>query len=282
MLGSQTLSTSGIFAETFTSKLGTDSIVIVNLIVNPTYNNTDTKQICFGSNYQFGTQTLTSSGTYSHIFQSVKGCDSTVVLTLTVKPQLTSTINVSICNGEAYMFGGLDLWTEGTYYRTVSGSTGCDSTTTLYLTVNDTYNDTIFATINKGESYSFNGSSYSESGLFTVTLNTLNGCDSIINLILTVNELAVDIPQGFSPNGDGVNDNFVIDGILNYPGNTLEIYNRWGNLVYKTADYQNNWDGTSTGSMTIGNTPLPPGTYFYLLNLGDYSKVSTGYIYLTR
>ena len=78
------------------------------------------------------------------------------------------------------------------------------------------------------------------------------------------------IPEGFSPNGDGVNDLFVIRGT---GGNTisLEVYNRWGNLVYKNDDYRNDWNGrANTGILVDGDADgLPVGTYFYKINLSD-------------
>ena len=49
---------------------------------------------------------------------------------------------------------------------------------------------------------------------------------------------------GFSPNGDGINDYFTFEGLENYPKNTLEVYNRWGNRILKRENYQGNWDGT--------------------------------------
>jgi len=78
------------------------------------------------------------------------------------------------------------------------------------------------------------------------------------------------IPEGFSPNGDGINDLFVID--LNDKTLTinLQIYNRWGGLVYAQEDYQNNWDGTANqGANLTGKTGLPSGTYFYMVKLSN-------------
>jgi gliding motility-associated-like protein len=62
-----------------------------------------------------------------------------------------------------------------------------------------------------------------------------------------------------SPNGDGKNDYFYLDGLQKYPENTLYVYNRWGNEVYKVKNYQNDWQGTWKGK------DLPDGTYFYWL-----------------
>ncbi len=65
------------------------------------------------------------------------------------------------------------------------------------------------------------------------------------------------IPEGFSPNGDGVNDPFVIRGISHYPKNTFVIFNRWGNKVFETVNYQNTWDGTCTKGFREGGDELP-------------------------
>ncbi len=102
--------------------------------------------------------------------------------------------------------------------------------------------------------------------------------------IPTVFEVIPDffIPQGFSPNGDGVNDFFVIRGIKYYPNNEFQVLNRWGNLVYKEKGYNNTWDGRSAYGPKIGGDELPEGTYFYILDLGNGTKPYTGFIYLNR
>jgi gliding motility-associated-like protein/uncharacterized repeat protein (TIGR01451 family) len=91
------------------------------------------------------------------------------------------------------------------------------------------------------------------------------------------------IPEGFSPNGDGINDFFVIDGLERYPNNKLTIFNRWGNIVFEGAPYTNNFDGTSNRGLRVGGDELPSGTYFYILDLGvkDIEPIR-GYIYLAR
>jgi gliding motility-associated-like protein/uncharacterized repeat protein (TIGR01451 family) len=90
------------------------------------------------------------------------------------------------------------------------------------------------------------------------------------------------IPEGFSPNGDGINEYFVIRGIGNYPNNTIAIFNRWGNKVFEASHYLNTWDGRSTRGLKVGGDELPTGTYFYLLDLGDGSAIIKGTIYLNR
>jgi gliding motility-associated-like protein len=67
----------------------------------------------------------------------------------------------------------------------------------------------------------------------------------------------------FTPNGDGENDHWYIGNIQKYPDNHLEVYNRYGKLVYKTSEYMNTWDGKVSGE------EIPAGTYFYDLDLGN-------------
>lgn len=89
---------------------------------------------------------------------------------------------------------------------------------------------------------------------------------------ITVVAASVTVPEGFSPNGDGVNDNFEIANLERFPNNHLQIINRWGNLVYDAEPYNNNWDGED----------LPVGTYFYVLDLGNDKETVKGFVYLNR
>jgi gliding motility-associated-like protein len=98
-------------------------------------------------------------------------------------------------------------------------------------------------------------------GLYTVTVTDEQGCAETDSIELK-EPSAIKLPNGFTPNGDGFNDFYVIKGIQGYPGNKVNIFNRWGNLVFSTQDYQNNWDGLSND----GNL-LPDGTYFIVVDL---------------
>jgi len=104
------------------------------------------------------------------------------------------------------------------------------------------------------------------------------------------------VHNAFSPNGDNINDFFKIDNIDDttcYPGNTVEIYNRWGVLVFETTNYNNTtnaFDGTSRGRTTVKQSDgLPTGTYFYIINyksLDGNNNVQDhkldGYLYLSK
>jgi uncharacterized protein YceK len=185
--GTQTLTTSGVYSETFTSVHGCDSIVELTLTVNPTYNETDAATICDGDSYIFGTQTLTTVGVYTETFTSVLGCDSIVELTLTVNPTYNETDAATICDGDSYIFGTQTLTTVGVYTETFTSVLGCDSIVELTLTVNPTYNETDAATICDGDSYTFGTQTLTIAGIYTETFTSVSGCDSIIELTLTVN-----------------------------------------------------------------------------------------------
>ena len=80
----------------------------------------------------------------------------------------------------------------------------------------------------------------------------------------------------FSPNGDGINDYFVIKGADQYDV-TLMIFDRWGSKVYESSHYKNDWNGTSKSG-----EKLPDGTYYYIVNLGPNAKSLVGYIMIHR
>ncbi|MDX1902943.1 MAG: gliding motility-associated C-terminal domain-containing protein, partial [Thermonemataceae bacterium] len=106
------------------------------------------------------------------------------------------------------------------------------------------------------------------------------GC-ATANLCITVTgEPTVTIPEGFSPNNDGVNDTFVIKGRNGRPM-ILRIYNRWGNLVYENENYQDDWNGISNFGVRVGEQ-LPDGTYFYTVEFKDNGERYTRYLTIKR
>jgi gliding motility-associated-like protein len=98
---------------------------------------------------------------------------------------------------------------------------------------------------------------------------------------ITIIPEEIKILQGFSPNGDGDNDFFVIPELDKYPNNTLTIINRWGNKVYEASPYRQDWDGKSNSGLTIGKD-LPDGTYFVIVKKGKGEREVTGFIRLKR
>jgi len=89
-------------------------------------------------------------------------------------------------------------------------------------------------------------------------------CDTARVTIIVDQVLPLLIPGGFSPNGDGQNDVFFIQGLSNYPQNSLTIINRWGDIIYMANPYNNDWDGTSNTGINITSGTVTDGTYFYV------------------
>jgi len=107
----------------------------------------------------------------------------------------------------------------------------------------------------------------------------VNLCASA-TVIIDIYDSGIKAPEGFSPNGDGENDNLVFIGLENYLKSQLYVYTRSGQMVYSSIDYQNNWDG-STVKSTLTNTQLvPTGTYYYVLKLGGTSRTLKGFVYI--
>jgi gliding motility-associated-like protein len=85
-----------------------------------------------------------------------------------------------------------------------------------------------------------------------------------------------------TPNGDGINDTFVIEGIETSPDNELILYNRWGVEVYRKKNYDNSFNGQSNGRVTVNeSSQLPAGTYYYVLQLKDQKDLA-GAFYINR
>lgn len=122
------------------------------------------------------------------------------------------------------------------------------------------------------------GAQPSEDSYLTLTVTTNLGCQGQDSLLVEVREPgAGDIPNVFTPNGDGFNDVFQIDILKNEPGAKVQIFNRWGSLVYSTFDYFNNpWDGRYNGE------PAPAGVYYYVITFPDNRNEIEGSVTLLR
>jgi len=131
----------------------------------------------------------TVTGTYTDTLGAANGCDSIVTLNLVVGSAITYVYNASICAGTSYSFNGTDLTTAGSYTDTIVVPGSCDSIITVDLVVNEPSFDTIVASICIGNNYSFNGETYTATGLYTTTLTNAEECDSFVTLNLTVDSL---------------------------------------------------------------------------------------------
>ncbi|MFN8308614.1 MAG: T9SS type A sorting domain-containing protein [Chitinophagales bacterium] len=177
----------GTYLDTLLNAAGCDSILTLNLSINTFTSGTVSAGICQGQSYFFNGQNLTTTGVYKDTFTVAGSCDSIVTLNLTVKQKSSATINQQICSGHTFFFNGSNLSATGTYFDTLTNAAGCDSLITLNLSVKNNSSSTTSQSICQGQSYSFNGKSYSVAGTYRDTLLNALGCDSVAILQLTVN-----------------------------------------------------------------------------------------------
>ena len=187
-----TYTVSGVISHTYTLATGCDSTVTYNLTVNPSFDVTDEKTICANElPYEWNGVTFTEAGTQTAHLQTVNGCDSAVTMTLTVNPIYAVTDAQTICASELpYEWNGVTFTEAGTQTAHLQTVNGCDSAVTMTLTVNPIYAVTDAQTICASElPYEWNGVTFTEAGTQEVALPTVNQCDSVVTMTLTVNPI---------------------------------------------------------------------------------------------
>ena len=165
-----------------------DTMYVFNVNVTPMIETTLEGTICEGDVYALnGFKELTKAGVYKQKLLSANGCDSVITLNLAVTPIQTEVVFDTICFGSTYTWNGETYNRSGAYTQTLTSVvTGCDSVVTLMLKVNDALASTERVEICFGETYTFGGKVISESGEYTETFKTVDGCDSIVTLTAVV------------------------------------------------------------------------------------------------
>jgi hypothetical protein len=194
-----------IYSQNLKTYKGCDSITTLVLTVHQVYYDTINAEICLNDKYfDYGfEETPAYAGNYVFVNseKTAYGCDSITTLLLTVHPVYYDTITAEICLNDKYFDYGFEETPAyaGNYVFVNSEKTvhGCDSITTLLLTVHPVYYDTINASICLSETYSNFGfeetPAYAGNYVFVNSEKTVHGCDSITTLLLTVNQVYLDI-----------------------------------------------------------------------------------------
>ena len=182
------VNTAGSYPVTLIASTGCDSVVTTNLTVVNQLTSTVNASICNGSSYTLPDgSSVNAAGSYPVTLNASTGCDSVVTTNLTVVNQLTTTVNASICNGSSYTLpDGSSVSAAGSYPITLNSASGCDSVVTTILTIQNTVSTSLTASICDGENYNFNGQVLTDAGNYQATLTASSGCDSLINLTLSV------------------------------------------------------------------------------------------------
>jgi len=188
----QTLNRTGVYFDTVPASTGCDSALILALTVVDAFTSEFSAAICEGKGSYYWEavgKSYTVAGDYTEKIITATGCDSIVTLHLSYNKNYNETINVTICEGGDYEFGGTKITAAGTYVHTFESVLGCDSTVTLNLAISDMYRDTIKAEIYEGEVYKFYDVEYDETGVYDVMRpGQGTDCDSLRVLVLTVSE----------------------------------------------------------------------------------------------
>ena len=249
------VSEAGTYTQTFVTENGCDSIVTLNLSVNSVLTNELIASICEGQTYTENGFNVSEAGTYTQTFVTENGCDSIVTLTLNVNPIFNTELVATICEGTVYNENGFEVSEAGTYTQTLQTVNGCDSVVTLVVTTYPTFDTTITATINAGEMYSEFGFNESEAGTYVQNLQTVNGCDSTITLILDVNSSLMDVEHSelsFYPNP--TNSKITFSSTIE----SIEVIDLTGRCVL-----------TFSNAREINIESLPAGAYYLRLTNND-------------
>jgi gliding motility-associated-like protein len=232
-------------------------------------------------------QKVTQSGTY-YIEGTFNQCNLIKPVTVVVNSASTI-IAKTLCPGQSY----LGHTQTGSYTDTLKSFNGCDSLVTVNLTVTPKVNlgpdrimclgDTILLSPGVYSQYQWQDNSTAPQymavrpGTYWVKVLDTAGCESADTVVISPgNCLSGKIPNTFTPNGDGVNDTWIIKGLQSYPQCTVLIYNRWGQQVFSSIGYAKPWDGE------YGGKPVPFGVYYYVINLTGSGPPLSGFVTVIR
>ena len=258
LVGSSSYTTAGLYRDTLVSRRGClDSIVMTNLIVIRSVVTNQTVSICPGQSYLINAHSYTTAGVYADTIFVPGTCDSIVNTTIVILPTSASSLSVTICSNQTYLFNGVLINITGTYLDTFVNYVGCDSVESLILTVNLTSTGTINASICPGSTYLFNGVNRSVTGSYLDTFTNIIGCDSVVTLNLTLLATSTgSITTSICPGGS-----YLFNGInLTAAGIYLDTFaNSVGCDSVVTLNLS--MRATSAGSFTI--RICPGGTYLF-------------------
>ena len=291
----QNLTTAGTYTHTLQTVNGCDSVLTLTLTVKslPTPSISGNTTLCDGENTTLtanggatylwssgstnNTVSVSQSGVYTVTVTNTDGCSATTNVTVTVNPLPNVSIsgNNSFCQGDnatltatganTYVWNNSSSYTSitvnnaGTYTVTGTDANGCTNTATKTVTVNPTYNIPLSHSICQGESYNFYGQNLTTAGTYTHTLQTVNGCDSVLTLNLTVKSLPTPSISGNTTLCEGESATLTANGGIAYLWNNGSTNN--GISVGESGVYTvtvTNVEGCSaTANVTVSVNPLP-------------------------
>ena len=289
------LNEAGTYNHSGTTTAGCDSVVNLTLTVNPLPTATISGNTIFcegnnttltatgGASYLWNDGTTTSSitvangGAYSVTVTDANGCSNTASTSVTVNPLPNIVINgnSSFCQGgsttltatgaDSYLWStgssnaSIPVYNAGSYSVTGTSAAGCTNSASVTVAVNPVYNIPVTESICQGNSYNFFGQNLVSSGTYTHTLQTHAGCDSTINLTLTVNQLPTATISGNTTFCEGSNTTLTATGGVSYTwsngASTSEITVTNAGTYGVTVTDANGCTGTASTTVTVNTLP---------------------------
>ncbi len=239
ILGSQSLTLAGQYTETFTSELGCDSVVTLNLTINSN-TGTDVQTACDTYTWIDGVTYTASNNTATHTLVNTAGCDSVVTLNLTINNSTTGIDTQTACDTYTWIDGNTYTASNNIATHTLVNAAGCDSVVNLNLIINNS--NTGIDTQTACNTYTWiDGITYTASNnTATHTLVNAAGCDSVVTLNLTINN-----------SNTGVDTQTACDTYTWIDGNTYTVNN---NIATHTLVNAAGCDSVVTLNLTINNS----------------------------
>lgn len=267
------VSIEGIYPDTLRSLASCDSIINnFHLVIDrASFLNTEV-HICPGQIYHLPSGTVVSiEGIYIDTLRSQASCDSIInTISLMIDHAVSVSTEGQICSNQSYQLpSGAIVTAAGQYIDTLRSQAFCDSIiSNIHLIVNAFSSSTHIDSIYEGQPYVLpSGITVNSAGTYQSVLVNSLGCDSIITTTLTPRKTldeCITRRNAITPNGDGINDYWILYRYRCFKKLAVDIYNRYGSPVYHSDDYQNDWNGK------YKNKELPDGTYYYILNITTY------------
>lgn len=295
------LSEPGEYEFFLTAETGCDTLLSLQLSWTDPPELIEEISICPGEVYEFQGEELTEPGEYEFVLSAETGCDTLLSLQINWADSPELIEEISICPGEVYEIQGEELTEPGEYEFVLSSESGCDTLLRIYLEEAIVPEASILGPdrVCEGEAFELIASPAEEldqifwntgqssptievvePGIYSFEARTAANCEVMAEKrIEDCPSRQIYIPNAFSPNGDGVNDEWQIYTASEVERMELKIYDRWGSRVYEEISTEVSWDGRFRGE------DLPVGVYVYQLVVefdSEYVETFSGEVVLMR
>lgn len=274
-----------ILFDTLPATIGCDTMLSIELteIAPPTL--VREVLLCPNEPYEFKGQNFLAPAILFGTLPATIGCDTMLTIELSEIDPPMLTREVLLCPGEVIVIGHKTYWSAGTVLDTLPGNEGCDTIRTTIVEVAESVwpflqpdtslcaSETVVL-VSSLTNTIWNGNIASqtlivtESGIYTAVATDANGCPARDSVLVSTccAEAGIFVPNVFSPNGDGHNEEFRAfhnDICIEF---TLSVYDRWGELIWRSFDPEAVWDGKFRGKSA------PAGVYVWVLEIREGRK----------